>query len=435
MKQARIIGLAPFIVFLGTFITLSVAFRHCSPGIADNFPIFSVLIALIFSFFTFAKKHSINEKLDIAIKGSAQPIILHMCYIFLFSTVFTQVLKQTGAIDSAVKICLFLIPAWSILPGIFCIASLFSLIVGTSMGAIASFMPIGISLAQHLNIDLSLVTATIISGAMFGDNLSILSDTTIAAVKIAKANMREKFLLNFKIAFIPFISTLAILIYKNFYIAHNANLSQNLTPQSIDIINILPYILAFYLAIIGIDILAVLIICIISAIGIGIYAQKLTFFDSINVVFNGFYNSKEMVNVFILVLLLAALSKIISYNGGIEYLLKKLQKNISSRKYGRFAQLILVSIVNTAIAINTISIIVTGPIATKIGDEYDIEPHETATVLDIGSCITQGILPYTPQLLLAASMAHISTISILPHLYYQYLLTVSLLVTLSLLKK
>lgn len=435
MKQARAIGLLPFIVFLGTFTSLSYTLKGFAASTTDSLPIFSVMVALIFSFFTFNKKHSINEKLTIAVKGSAQPIILHMCYIFLFSTVFTQILKQIGAIDSAVKMCLFLIPAWSILPGIFCIASLFSLIVGTSMGAIAAFMPIGTSLAGYLDINLSLVTATIISGAMFGDNLSILSDTTIAAVKIAKANMKKKLILNFKIAIIPFIATISLLMYQNFCITKHMTLQHIDIPNFIDIINVIPYILAFYLAIVGIDILAVLIICIIAALCIGIYTQSIMPIYMINMVFEGFYNSKEMVNVFLLVLLLAALSKIISYNGGIEYLLQKLQKNIHSKKYSRFAQLILVSIVNTAIAINTISIIITGPIATKIGDEYDIEPHETATILDIGSCITQGILPYAPQLLLAGSMANISTISILPYLYYQYFLLLSLLITLHILKK
>ena len=435
MKHYRFTALLPFFVFLMIFILLNVFYGETGTNVNDNFPIFAAFIAIVFSFFTFHRKESLNEKIDVFIKGSSQPIVLHMCYIFLFSTVFTHVLERIGSLDSAVSISLTLIPSWCILPGMFMIASLFSFMVGTSMGAIAAFMPITINIANQLNFNPSLMTATIICGAMFGDNLSILSDTTIAAVKVTKTNMRKKFLLNLKIAIPAFIGTIALLFMQNSFIVGSLNAYQSPAITNIDFIRMLPYASAFYCALIGIDILAVLLIGIIFAINVGLIQGSFTIIEIISVIFDGFYASKSMVNVFILVLFLSGLSKIISYNGGIDYLLNVLDKQIRTKKHAKIVTLLLILLVNITIAINTISIIVTGAIASRIGNEYNIDSAETACILDIGSCITQGILPYSPQILLAASMAHVSALSLLPYLYYQYLLAISLISAVLLAKK
>lgn len=427
MRRPSLRALLPFFIFLGTFISLHIFFLQEPSTLKDNFPLYAALIAIISSFFTFQKKCSLQEKITIFVKGSAQDIVLHMCYIFLFSTIFTHVLDKIGSTQAAVNASLLCIPTWSVLPGMFIVSSLFSLLVGTSMGAIAAFMPIALPIAKHLVISLPLMTATIICGAMFGDNLSILSDTTIAAVNITKANMRRKFSLNLKIALPAFLASLAILTYQNYILHQSMPALQQAAFTMLDGIKIFPYILAFILALLGIDILAVLVLGIFVAIGIGIWQKTFTMLDSINILFNGFYESKGMVNVFILVLLLSGLSKIISYNGGIDYLLHLFNRRLSHKRHAQFVIFILITLVNITIAINTISIIITGPIATKLGNDYDIKPAYTATILDIGSCISQGILPYAPQILLAASIAQISTLAILPYLYYQYLLGISLL--------
>lgn len=434
MKDSRYQALIPFGIFLLVFIVLNIIY-NTTTIIRDNFPIFAAFAAIVASFFTFQKNETFNEKVDVFVQGSTQAIVIHMCFIFYLSTVFTTILEQTGGIAAAVNLSLFFIPTWCVLPGIFMVASLFSFTVGTSMGAIAAFMPIAVSIASHLTLNPSLMAATIVCGAMFGDNLSILSDTTIAAVKITNSSMTEKLRLNTIIATPAFLASLAILAYQNHLAASSIEIAKNTTINILDIIKILPYVTTFYLAVTGLDILIVLILGIAFAMGIGMWFESLTFLQAINAMFDGFYASKGMVNVFILVLLLAGLSKIISHNGGIDYLINKIEHKISNAYHAKIAIFLLVTLINMTIAINTISILITGSVATKIGNDYDIDSSQTACILDIASCVSQGLLPYAPQLLLAASMAQVSAVSLLPYLYYQYFLAISLFVVIAWKKK
>ena len=424
--KAKYTALIPFGVFLTTFILLNIIY-HEGSICKDNFPIFSAFIAIITAFFTFRKNESLNEKVEIFLQGCTQNIIIHMCYIFYISTVFTAILETTGSITSVVNISLLLVPTWCITPGLFIVSSLFSLIVGTSMGAIAAFMPIAVSLAEHLAINPSLIAATIVCGAMFGDNLSMLSDTTISAVKITNSSMQEKLWLNIKIAAPAFLASLIVLMYQNYTITNTCATITHLGINYIDAIKVIPYVITFALALTGLDILIVLVIGSWLAMAIGLLMKNLTLLQAINIVFDGFYASKGMVNVFILVLLLAGLSKIITHNGGIDYVIEKLKHTIADPIQAKLAILFLVSAINMTIAINTIAILITGPIANKISDDCNIEPAQTACILDIGSCLSQGLLPYAPQLLLAACMAKVSAVSLLPYLYYQYFLAISLL--------
>ena len=205
--------------------------------------------------------------------------------------------------------------------------------------------------------------------------------------------MKKKMILNMQIALPAFIGSIMLLTYKNFLVTSALDTHHLPAISCLDIIRTLPYIATFYLALTGLDIIIVLVLGIILALGLGLLLQSLTTLAAINLLVDGFYNSKGMVNVFVLAILL------------------------------------LVTLVNITIAINTIAIIISGPIAKKIGDDFEIDNAETACILDIGSCVSQGLLPYTPQLLLAASMAQVSTISLLPYLYYQFLLGISLFIT------
>ncbi len=430
MKNLRYKALIPFGIFLFTFILLNSMYSSESI-VRDNFPIFAAFIAIIASFFTFTKNESFNDKVEVFIQGSTQSMVIHMCYIFYLSTVFTTILEQTGGITAAVNISLIFIPTWCLLPGLFIVASLFSFTVGTSMGAIAAFMPIAVSIAQHISFNPSLMAATIVCGAMFGDNLSILSDTTIAAVKITNSSMTKKLILNAKIAMPAFIASLIVLSYQNYIVAGSLATTKHSVINILEIIKVMPYVITFYLALTGLDILIVLIFGIMLAMSLGIYLESLTFLQGVNLIFDGFYASKGMLNVFILVLLLAGLSKIITHNGGIEYLINKLKHKISNEYHAKIAIFLLIMFINITIAINTLAILITGPVAIKIANDYDIDPCQTACILDIGSCISQGLLPYAPQLLLAASMAQVSAISLLPYLYYQYFLGISLLITMA----
>lgn len=426
-KHNDYIALIPFGVFLFVFIFLNIIYKSAG-SISDNFPMIAAFTAIISSFFTFKNNETINEKVAICIQGSTQSIIMHMCYIFYISTVFTAILDAIGGIAAVVKLCLYFIPTWSVLPGIFIVSSLFSFTVGTSMGAIAAFMPIAMNITTHIGLNHSLMAATIVCGAMFGDNLSILSDTTIAALKITDAPMEKKLALNAKIAAPAFILSLLLLTYQNYFFVANTYITTYEIITVYDLLKIIPYAITFYFALKGIDITVVLTIGTICAIALGLILGNITLLASINLIFDGFYAAKGMVNVFILVLLLAGLSNIITHNGGIAYIIKKMKNKLSNKTQAQLALFILINLINMTIAINTISILITGPIAKQLGDTYKINPSQTACILDIGSCISQGILPYAPQILLAASMAHVSTISLLPYVYYQYLLTISLVV-------
>lgn len=427
-------ALIPFGVFLLVFIMLNMIYNSAE-FVRDNFPIFAAITAIITAFFTFKKGETLNEKVEIFIQGSTQSIVVHMCYIFYLSTVFTTVLDHMGGIAAAVKLCLLVIPTSYVLPGIFMVASLFSFTVGTSMGAIAAFMPIAVNLAAHVGLNPSLMAATIVCGAMFGDNLSILSDTTIASVKITNATMSKKLALNIKIAAPAFCASLLILTYHNYLLTNAIQTTQYGNFSLVDVVKIVPYIATFYLALTGLDIIVILMLGIILAMSIGLTFDSLNLLQCVNLMFDGFYASKGMVNVFMLVLLLAGLSRMITHNGGIEYLIEKMKYKLSNFYQAKLAIFSLITLINITIAINTISILITGPVANKIGDDYEIDTAETACLLDIGSCISQGILPYAPQMLLAASMAQVSAVSLLPYLYYQYFLTASLLIFIAYRKK
>lgn len=419
------LSLVPLLIFLAVFILLNALYPHATTEIKDGFPIFAAFIAIISSFFTFKKGTSLHNKIDIFVQGASQQIIIHMGFIFLMSTVFAHVLEQVGSIQAVVNLLLYTISDSFVLPGIFIIGSIFSFIIGSSMGTIAACMPIAHALAVKLNINPAMMAATVVCGSIFGDNLSMLSDTTIAAVKITNCNMVDKIKSNIRIALPASILTIIILSY-----SYSTNDSQLLNLafhlNSKDILKVTPYLATIVLALYGLDILAVLCIGTIVATCIGLYSSAFTFLDATNFLFTGFYESKGMVAVFILILLLAGLSKIVEHNGGIHYLLKTIQRYASSQRSTKFTIFILVCIVNITVAINTIAILITGPIANKLS-KNNIKSSEVATLLDVGSCITQGILPYAPQILLATSMCNISPLSVMPYLYYQYFLLLFLI--------
>jgi Na+/H+ antiporter NhaC len=396
----------------------------------ENISICATFIALIIATFSFRKNESFNERLEIFIKGSSQSIVVHMCYILFLTTIFTTVLEHTGSIESAVNVCLHVFPNWLFLPGIFFGASLFTFTVGSSIGTIAAFMPVAINIAHHIQLNPSLMAATIVGGCVFGDNLSISSDSTILSVKITDTTMVKKFYLNMKICLPAFIITILFLIYHNSFIPGCGHVHNLLDVSFLDVIKALPYTITFLLALTGLDIIFVTVIGIMIAMGIGIYLQNFTIPMAMNFMFDGFYHAREIVNLFILSVLLSGLVAIITHNGGVEYIIKKLKEKISNTWHAKFVIFGVVALVNIVIAINSIAIIVAGPAVQKIGYECQIEPAETACILGIVSCSLQGLLPYAPQIIMAASIAQVSSTSLIPYLYYQFFLLVSLCINL-----
>jgi Na+/H+ antiporter NhaC len=426
MKSNSHLALLPAIVFLVVFALLNIIYS-ADTLIRDNSPIFAGFMAVIVSFFTFQNNETFNERINIFIKGSNQSIVVHMCYVFFLSTIFTTILEHIGSIASGVNLYLQIVPTWLILPGLLVFSSFASFVIGTSLGVITAFIPVTTIIAKHIAFPPSLIAATIVSGAIFGDNLSILSDTTIVSVKIAGTTMTKKLWLNIKIAIPAFITTIALLAYENRIITMNMHLTNLPELGFLDLIKGLPYILTFYLVLTELDAIFAMVLGIMLALVIGIWLDEFTILTAINFLFDGFYNSKDMVNVFILVVLLSGLSAIMIHNGAINLIFNKLKNKILSNQHAKFTIFFLVGLINITIAINSIAIVISGPIVKQLEHDFSVDPAETACILDITSCVFQGLLPYSPQLLLAASMAQVSTISLLPYLYYQYFLAIALL--------
>ncbi len=293
-------SLVPLFIFVGTFIGSSILFPM------PISPIFSCLLALIFSLFTFSKKMSFNDRMAVFLSGSAQKTVLAMSYIFIFSAVFTYVLRFIGGIDAAVKIGMYFIPSQLILPGLFTVISFFATAIGSSMGAIAAFLPIGVGVAAQLGISPALMAGMVVGAAMLGDNLSIISDTTIAATQTTGTKMVDKFKANILLVIPAFFITIVILTIVNHGIA--TDIASPATPTCLDALTILPYAAVISIALMGIDVIAVLVIGILTAILIGIYLGHFSYIESTYLILEGFSKDTGIQEVLILALLVSSLS-------------------------------------------------------------------------------------------------------------------------------
>lgn len=407
-----LLQLAPFWLFVVLFVVSMVFFKSAIS------PIFFIIIAIIFSFFTFTKKVSFNKKMKLIVEGAMQSTIVTMIYIYIFGTAFTYVLRLIGGVDSAVKLGMSIIPNNFILPGFFSIVSLFAVAIGSSTGAIATFLPIGLGFGSKMGIDPSLMCGLVVSGAMLGDNLSVISDTTVAATQTTGTKMVDKFRENIFLVIPAFLLTVGVLIYINSY--YQADIFYAFaSPTWKDILRVLPYLFIFIFAFMGFNVIAVLIFGILCGIVTGIGLGVFSFTHGTSLFLEGFSVNPAIHEILVLVLLISGLAKIVEYNGGISYLLDKFSQRITGKGSAELHIAFLVSLICMATAINTIAILLTGPSAKKIADQYGISGKRTACILDIVACITKGILPYGHQLLLAGSIAGVSTVSIIPYLHYQ----------------
>ncbi|MCL6571767.1 MAG: Na+/H+ antiporter NhaC family protein [Bacillus sp. (in: Bacteria)] len=403
-------ALIPFAVFLILFIGSGI--------ITGDFYKFPVLVAIVIAgavALAMNRKATFNDKVEIFTKGAGNSNIILMVVIFLLAGAFSEVAKGMGAVDSTVNLALSIIPQNLLMVGVFIIACFISLSMGTSVGTIVALAPIGVGISEQTDITLALSMAAVIGGAMFGDNLSIISDTTIAAVRTQGTKMKDKFKVNFLIVLPAAIITCAILGILT--MGEQANISQH----SFSWLEILPYIGVLITALAGVNVFLVLSFGIVFAGTIGLVDGSyhfMEFIQKINVGMAGMYE------ISFLAILIAGMVAVIKHNGGIDYLLFKLTRNIKSKKGAEFSIAALVGLTDLSTANNTISIIITGPLAKDIAEKYKIDPRKSASLLDLFSCCIQGLIPYGAQLLVAAGVAGISPVSILPYSYYPLLIGV-----------
>ena len=386
-------ALIPLFIFIATFLGVGIWL--------DDFYAFpspiAVLIGIIAAFLLF--KSSTEEKVNTLITGCGESKIMTMCLIYLLAGAFAVVSKATGGVDAVVNLGINNIDVAYFPLGIFLIAAFLSTATGTSVGAIVAIGPIAVSLADKSGASLPLISGALLGGSMLGDNLSMISDTTIAATQSLGCKLKDKFKINLFIAFPAALIT--ILVF--FYLGLNSEIvSVEIPKTGFNWITIIPYLLVIILAVSGLNVFSTLIIGTLLAGLIGYFGGNFTLLVFAQKIYEGF---TSMTEIFLLSMLSGGLAAMVDKAGGIDYVLYQVKKRIKSKKSAQTGIGALVGLTNLAIANNTVSIVITGSIAKEINDEYNLSAKKTATILDIFSCVIQGILPYGAQVLLILSFA------------------------------
>ncbi|MBP1913834.1 Na+/H+ antiporter NhaC [Lederbergia galactosidilyticus] len=404
-KKGSLLALLPLLIFVLLFIGNGII-----SGDFSNMPLnVAIVIAAAFAL-AMNRKETLTNKLEIFTKGAGHPNIILMVVIFILAGAFAETAKGMGAVDSTVNMGLSFIPSNLLMVGLFIVGCFISISMGTSMGTVAALAPIGIGIAEQTGISMALAMGTVIGGAMFGDNLSMISDTTIAAVRTQKTKMSDKFKTNFFIILPGAIVTAIIL-----WLVTMGNEVQTLGEYPFNFIKVLPYILVLVSAIIGVNVVIVLLCGTIFAGIIGLIDGSYTMTGLIKAISQGIINMEDIA---IVAVLIGGMIGIIQHNGGIDWLLNFVTSKLKTKKGAEFGIAGLVSVADIATANNTISIIMTGPLAKDIADEYKIDPRKSASLLDIFASCWQGIVPYGGQMLVASGLAAISPVSIIPYSFY-----------------
>ena len=414
--KGKVSALLPLAVFLIVYAGTSI--------IAKDFYAVSVIVPFLISAIvalSMNKKRKFEDKIQDFCKGAGNPNVILMILIFVLAGAFAQVAKAMGAVDSTVNFGLSILPTSILVPGVFIIASFIALSVGTSMGTIVALVPIAVGISEKTGIAVAIVVGAVVSGAMFGDNLSMISDTTIAATRTQGCEMKDKFKMNFKIVLPAAIVTAII-----FMILTKGTAIQTLGDYEYSFIKILPYIAVLISALMGINVIFILIGGIVFAGVIGLLYGS---FDIIGLFTNISAGIQGMSELIIISLLIAGTIELIKNNGGIEYILNKGMKNFKSKRGAELGIATLVSLVDICTANNTIAIVTVGPIAKDISDEFELEPRRVAGIIDMFSCVFQGLIPYGAQLISASGLAMISPFAIIRYSVYPYLMGICALVS------
>lgn len=378
------------IVFLGAGIYNNDFYALPSP--------IAALIGIVSAFVLL--KGKVNEKIDTFLKGCGDGKILTMCIIYLLAGAFATVSKATGSVDTIVNLGLNYISPEYFPVGIFMIASFLSFASGTSVGSIVTLGPIVIDLAEKSGSPLGLIGAALLSGAIFGDNLSVISDTTIAATQSMGCEMKDKFRANFKLALPAAIIAIIILVAIGFNQETTAVVMEQ---KDFNFVLILPYLLVIALSIIGLNVFVVLFSGLLFA---GVLGMSYGTFGIMDFAKNTYEGFTSMTEIFLLSLLTGGLAALVEKAGGINFLLRNISKIINSKKTALLGIGGLVSVANFCVANNTIAILISGKVSKEITDNYGLKPQESASVLDIFACYVQGIIPYGAQILLLISLSN-----------------------------
>ena len=415
-SKANGLALIPFLIFIGVYLItgmvlnargMEMAFYQLPAPIAS-------FIGIIVAFMLF--KGSFEEKLSLFLKGCGDENIMIMCMVFLFAGAFTSVSSAMGGVDSVVNLGMTVIPPHYIAAGIFVMSAFISISTGTSVGTVTAVTPIALGLANAGGLNTTLVVGAVIGGAMFGDNLSMISDTTIADTRTQGVEMKDKFRANFAISFPAAIVTVILLL-----IFGRPEVVPEVQEYSYSLIKVLPYLFVLISSLLGVNVFIVLTGGILFSGIVGIAADSFTVLELANHVYNGFTG---MFEIFLLSMITGGLAKMVEKEGGIDWLLQKISQIIKGRKSAELGIAAMTSLTNMATANNTVAILITSPIAKDISERYEVDPKRTASLLDIFACIFQGILPYGAQMLFACALMENlnSPFQVITKCWYQYIL-------------
>lgn len=415
-SKANGLALIPFLIFIGIYLItgmvlnargMEMAFYQLPAPIAS-------FIGIIVAFMLF--KGSFEEKLSLFLKGCGDENIMIMCMVFLFAGAFTSVSSAMGGVDSVVNLGMTVIPPHYIAAGIFVMSAFISISTGTSVGTVTAVTPIALGLASAGGLNTTLVVGAVIGGSMFGDNLSMISDTTIAATRTQGVKMKDKFRANFAISFPAAIVTVILLL-----IFGRPEVVPEVQEYSYSLIKVLPYLFVLIASLLGVNVFIVLTGGILFSGIVGIAADSFTVLELANHVYNGFTG---MFEIFLLSMITGGLAKMVEKEGGIDWLLQKISKIIKGRKSAELGIAAMTSLTNMATANNTVAILIASPIAKDISERYEVDPKRTASLLDIFACIFQGILPYGAQMLFACALMENlnSPFQVITKCWYQYIL-------------
>ena len=411
MKKSNkgIAALLPLVVFLGIYLIGSV--------VAGDFYKIPITVAgMIASVVAvmMLKGMTLTERVDAYSRGATEPNIMLMIWIFVLAGAFAASTKQMGAVDATVALTMRVVPVEFLPAGVFLAACFTSLSVGTSVGTIVALTPIASALASSAGCDVAWMVAIVVGGALFGDNLSFISDTTIAATRTQGCSMRDKFRTNAVIVIPAAVVTLLIYCSTSPYV-ESAVAAESAAPWYL----MLPYLLVLATAIAGVNVLIVLVLGIVSSGIVGIVSGRIDTIGWIGSMGEGISGMGELI---IITMMAGGMLELIRLGGGIDFLIRSLSRHINSRRTAEGAIGFLVVVADVCTANNTVAIISVGSIVREIAEKFGISARRAASLLDTFSCFAQGFLPYGAQLLMAAGLASVSPVEIIPHLYYPFIM-------------
>lgn len=357
----------------------------------------------------------IKSRVDTYSKGAGANNLMLMLWIYVLAGSFAASAKAMGAVDATVNLALSILPASMILPGLFLAACFISVSIGTSVGTVVALVPIAAGLAHSMDVNIGMMTAIIVGGAYFGDNLSFISDTTVVATQTQNCKMSDKFRVNSLIVVPAAVIVLAI------YAVMGIGLQAPTDIPEVEYVKVLPYLVVLVTAVAGMNVMAVLTMGTLLCGVIGVSCQLLGatggygLFGWFSAMGNGIIGMGELV---IIAMMAGGMLEIIRENGGINYIIDKITAHVCNKRGAELSIAALVSMVNVCTANNTVAILTVGNIAKKIGDKFGVDNRKAASILDTFSCSVQGLIPYGVQMLLAAGLANLSPMDILPYLYY-----------------